>query len=180
MEQIGNSIKGIYRDILRDSDNTVIYDSGWKSNIIVDKCRILLSAFIKNEQARGIQSLKAGQGDPRWDTDGAPAPTAQLTALTDPSPYIVNAGDLQIDYLDENDEVVSNPTNRLQVSVTFGLNQPPAVAPLSSYPMREFGLFGQYTDSSGTVYEYMIDCIRHTVINKDATTTLERSVKLYF
>lgn len=180
MEKIGNSIKGIYRDILRSSDNTVIYDSGWRSNIIVDRCRVLLSAFMKNEQTRGIQSVKVGQGDPRWDIDGAPAPTAQLTTLIDPSPYIMNAGDLQIDYLDENDEVVSNPTNRLQVSVTFGLNQPPAVAPLSSYPMREFGLFGQYTDAGGTVHDYMIDCIRHTVINKDVTATLERSVKLYF
>ncbi len=180
MEQIGNSIKGIYRDILTGSDNTVIYDSGWKNNIIVDRCRILLSAFMKNEQTGGIQSLKAGKGDPQWDTSGAPAPTADLTGLTDTSPYVVDAGDLQIEYLDENDEVVPGPTNRLQVTVTFGLNQPPAQAPLSSYPMREFGLFGRYTDASGTVHDYMIDCIRHTVINKDASTTLKRAVKLYF
>lgn len=180
MEQIGNSIKGIYRDILRSSDNAIIYDSGWKSNIIVNRCRMLLSAFMKNEQTRGIQSLKVGQGDPQWDTSGAPAPDATITELTDTSPYVVAAGDLQIEYLDQNDQVVSGPTNRLQVSVTFGLNQPPAVAPLNSYPMREFGIFGQYTDASGTVHDYMIDCIRHPVINKDVTTTLERAVKLYF
>lgn len=180
MEQIGHSIKGIYRDILRNSDNTVIHDSGWQSNIIVNRCRVLLSAFMKNEQARGITSLKVGKGDPQWDADGVPAPDAQLTGLVDTSPYTVEAGDLQIEYLDENDEVVPGPTNRLQVSVTFGLDQPPAQAPLSSYPMREFGLFGRYTDASGTVQDYMIDCIRHAVINKDVTTTLERAVKLYF
>lgn len=180
MEQIGNSIKGIYRDILKNSDNIVIYDSGWRSNIIVNSCRMLLAAFMKNEKAIGIRSLKVGKGDPSWDINGTPAPDAGITALLDPSPYVVPVEKLVIDYLDENDEVVPGPSARLQVSVVLGQDQPPAVAPLSSYPMREFGIFAQYTDNLGKVNEFMIDCIRHTVINKDVTARLERAVKLYF
>lgn len=180
MEQIGNSIKGIYRDILKSSDNTVIYDSGWRSNMIVSSCRKLLAAFMKNEKAIGIRSMKVGKGDPKWDIDGTPAPDAQVEALTDTAPYSVNVDELTIDYLDENDEVVPGPSNRLQVSVVLGQDQPPAVAPLSSYSMREFGIFAQYTDPLGAVHEYMINCIRHPVINKDVTARLERAVKLYF
>jgi hypothetical protein len=180
MEHIGNSLKGIYRDILKRADNTVIFDSGWQSNIIVNRCRTLLSAFMRNEKTRGICSLKVGKGSAAWDTAGTPAPDATITGLTDTSPYIVDESNLKLEYLDENDQVVPGPTSRLQVSVTLGQDQPPAVPPLSSYPMREFGLFGEYTDTLGTVHEYMIDCIRHSVINKDVTATLERTVKLYF
>ncbi len=183
MENIGTSIRGIYRDILKTPDNTVIFDSGWKSNIVVDRCRALLSAFMGNEQTRGIQALKMGKGDAQWDVVGTPAPDAGITGLTDPDPFTVAVGDLDIVYLDDNEEPVEagqGPTSKLQITVTLGQDLPPGVAPLSSYPLREFGLFGEYTDDSGVVHEYMIDCIRHPVINKDVSATMVRTVKLYF
>ena len=55
------------------------------------------------------------------------------------------------------------------------VHEPPPDENLSSYPLREFGLFGKY----GTI-PYMIDCIRHPVIHKDTSTTLVRVVRLYF
>lgn len=179
MEKIGNSIRGIYRDILRTPDNKVISDSGWKSNIIVDRCRVLLAAFMSNETTLGVKKLKIGTGLEAWDTT-TPAPTANLTALTDSSPFTKTIGTSDIAYLDDRDEQVTGPTNRIQVTVTLAKNEPAPPSGQSSYPMREFGLFGSYTDSAGTAHDYMIDCIRHPVIHKDPSASLERIVRLYF
>ncbi|MBW2662035.1 MAG: hypothetical protein JRD93_08640 [Deltaproteobacteria bacterium] len=179
MEIIGTSIKGIYRDILREQNNNIIHDSGWVSNTIVDRCRILLAGFMKNDQPKGIQYLAVGKGIKDWDTTGAPPADSSVTQLMDPNPFQIQVADLDLVYLDKNDAEVAGPTHRLQITATLGTNEPPAVAPLSSYPLREFGLFGQYFDGTN-YYEYMIDCIRHPVIHKDVSATLIRVVRLYF
>ena len=183
MEKIVASMRGIYRDILKDQNNTVIFDSGWVSNVIVNRCRILLAAFMKNDpnkQARGIQRLKIGQGEESWDNDGTPVPDASLTGLLDPAPFSIEAADLEVVYLDNNNLEGHIPNPRLQITATLGTDQPPPPSPgLSFYSLREFGLFGEYIDG-GEVYEYMIDCIRHPVIRKNVAATLIRVVRLYF
>lgn len=183
MEKIGASIKGIYRDILKDRDNNIIFDSGWTSNLIVRGCRTLLAAFMKNDHTKtvkGVQCLKVGRGDPAWDTaEGPTPPIDSLTGLVDTNPYSIPVGSLDLVYLDESDAEVSGPTNRLQVTAALEAGEPPLDPPLSTYPLREFGLFGEYDGGSGAL-EYMIDCIRHPVIHKDASATLIRVVRLYF
>jgi len=186
MEKICASIKGIYRDVLKDRDNRIIFDGGWRSNLIVNGCRTLLAAFMKNDQTRqvlGITSLRVGPGESSWDVSGAPAPTADLNGLVEasdePDIFNVDVGNLEIRFLDENDTEVLFPTNRLQISAALGVNEPPLDTGQTAYPLREFGLFGQYVEG-GVVTDYMIDCIRHPVIHKDANTTLLRVVRLYF
>jgi len=175
MTMIGNSIKGIYRDLLKGPNDDIIYDSGWVSNRIVDRCRKLLAGFMKNDQPKGIQFLAVGQGKKEWDTSGAPPPNSSVTKLMDPNPFTIDVKNLSLVYLKENDEEVKGPTNRLQITATLGTNEPPAVASVSSYPLREFGLFGKFGGK-----DYMIDCIRHPVIHKDVSATLIRVVRLYF
>jgi hypothetical protein len=183
MDEKYSSIKGIYRDILKDGNNTVIFDSGWVSNVIVDQCRALLAALMKNNTPGGITCLKVGKGDPNWDTmaEGPPHPIESETGLTDGGPYTVNVGEhLVLHYLHESGVVVDYPTNRLEITATLGTDVPPSPEPhLSTYPLREFGLFGEYNDGE-TTHEYMIDCIRHPVIHKDVSSTLVRVVRLYF
>ena len=181
MDEKCSSIKGIYRDVLLRPDKTVIFDSGWQSNLIVDVFRVMLAEFMKNKQYvnRGITYLKVGKGYSVWDENGAPAPNEGMTGLIDPDPFVLSEAGLLIECLDENDVVTDSPTSRLQVTATLGTDQPPGVAPLSSYPLREFGLFGEYEDDTGAAQDYMIDCIRHPVIHKDASTTLIRVVRLY-
>ncbi|MCK4761385.1 MAG: hypothetical protein KAW12_04235 [Candidatus Aminicenantes bacterium] len=177
------SIRGIYRDIIKDENHRIIYDSGWKSNLIVDRCRVLIAAFMKNENTRGIQKVKLGRGQKEWDNEdeGPPAPVPATAALEDPEPYLVDENAWSLEYLDENDQHANTPTDRLQVTITLGENQPPAPADsvVTTYPIREFGLFGVFTDGAGD-HDYMIDCIRHQVIHKDTSATLIRKVKLYF
>lgn len=176
--EIVTSIKGIYRDILKGKDGNLIYDSGWVTNTIMDRCRILLSGFMKNDPSYGIQRLAVGRGLKQWDTTGAPSPDpATTTNLVDrfnpPIPY----ADLNLVYLDEDDTVVvgQRKTDRLQVTATLVPGYPTPVSPLTSYPLREFGLFGKFNDE-----EYMINYIRHPVIHKDESATLIRLIKLYF
>jgi len=178
MEIIGISIRGIYRDILKGPNDNIIYDSGWVSNTIVDNCRNLLAGFMKNdpsESIEGIRYLAVGKGLEEWDSSGALPPDSSVIQLVDPNPFIIDVKNLSLVYLKENDEEVKGPTNRLQITATLGTKEPPAVAPLSSYPLREFGLFGKFGDDP-----YMIDCIRHPVIHKDVSATLIRVVRLYF
>jgi hypothetical protein len=190
MDEKYSSIKGIYRDILKDGNNTVIFDSGWVSNVIVDQCRALLAALMKNNTPGGIRCLKVGKGDPNWDTlaEGPPPPNESETALVDEEPYAIDVGDhLVLHYLHGSGAVVDYPTNRLEITATLGANVPPPPEPhVSTYPLREFGLFGVYVEVDKNdpevrhEYEYMIDCIRHPVIHKDETATLIRTVRLYF
>ena len=166
-------LKGIYRDCLRTSQGKLISDSGWRSNMIVLRCRTLLSSFLKNDTAIGIRALQVGRGDPSWDTTPPPLPDPNtLNALTDATPFELPVAQLTLEYLDSSDSVIATPSNRLQITATLGPNVPPTPNP---YPLREFALFGQL----GGVRQ-MIDYIRHPLIQKDATTTLERKVRLIF
>jgi hypothetical protein len=169
-------IEGIYRDRLLSPRGEVVFDSGWRSNMIVMRCRVLLAGFMKNEaSARGIQSMKVGRGDAAWDNLAQPPKPDPntLNQLVDNAPFVIALANLDLKYLAPNDTPVLVPTNRLQITATLGPNQPtPGADP---FPLREFGLFGQM---NGT--EFMIDYIRHPLVEKDSLMTLERKVRLVF
>jgi hypothetical protein len=164
-------IRGKYRDTLLTPAGRPIFDSGWHSNMIVTNCRILLAGFMKSETAFGIRALHIGKGDPSWDTSPVAA-DAGISQLVDPDPFKVPIDDLQMDYLDQKDRVIDKPTNRIQILITLGRNQPDVPG---KYPMREFGLFGELKGSP-----YMINYVRHPVIEKDASTIIERKIRLIF
>jgi hypothetical protein len=164
------SIHGIYRDVVEDAERRVVRDSGWVSNTIVSRCHELLASFMKNGPASGIQYLEVGRGSDTWDAEPVPSGPGQ-TALVDENPFKVE--DLEVAYLDADDDVQEAPSNRLQITATLGPGYPPVDG--TSYPLREFGLFGELDGEP-----YMINAIRHPVIHKDATTTLIRVVRLYF
>jgi hypothetical protein len=172
----GSLIEGIYRDRLVGPNNEVLLDSGWKSNMIVLRCRVLLAGFMKNEaSARGIQSLKFGKGDAAWDQLAQPPKPDpnSLDQLVDTAPFIIPLANLKLEYLNpRNSDLSAQATNCVQISATLGPGQPPAPDP---YPLREFGLFGQMNNT-----EFMIDYVRHPVIEKDSLMTLDRKVRLIF
>jgi len=165
-------IKGIYRDRLMDAGGQLVFDSQWKSNLIVTNCRVLLAGFMRNEaSARGIRSLQVGQGDPNWDTaPQAPPPTSN--ALTDTTTqFPIPVANLTLQYLNDSDAIVTGPTSRIQIIATLGSNQPIA----GIYNLREFGLFGELNGQP-----FMIDYVRHPVIQKSGSFTLERRIRLIF
>jgi len=170
------NFKGIYRDILYSKDRNIKYDSGWKANLIVSQARMLLAAFMRNDSPNGIQKFVVGKGDPSWDTS-LPSPVETDTHLFDETTFFeIDKDELVIAYLDESIAVVEEgPTTRIQITATLGQNQPPPIAGSTIYPLREFGLFGLFDETP-----YMIDYVIHPVINKDATDTLIRTIRLIF
>ncbi|HEU4597394.1 MAG TPA: hypothetical protein VFS10_19855 [Pyrinomonadaceae bacterium] len=173
-------IEGIYRDVLRGPAGELIRDAGWKPNLIVLRCRELLAAFMKGDGAEaplGIQSLKIGRGDPAWDNvPPPPKPPETSIQLVDGTPFVIPKEDLTLQYLNGNNEFSAVPTNRLEIIAVLGPGQPdPQLGLPSPYPIREFGLFGKLKG-----VDYMIDYVRHPLIEKDVAVTLERRIHLIF
>jgi hypothetical protein len=165
-------IKGIYRDRLLDAGGQLVSDSEWKSNLIVTNCRVLLAGFMRNEVALGIQELQVGQGDPSWDTTPPPAPPLTSNQLVDTTTkFTIPVANLTLQYLNDSDAIVPGPTSRIEITATLGPNQPiPGI-----YNLREFGLFGKLKGAP-----FMIDYVRHPVIQKSGSFTLERRIRLIF
>jgi len=178
MESIGTPIKGIYRDILKGPANRVILDSGWVANTIVDRCRILLAGFVKNESTHGLTYLAVGRGQDGWDDLTRPLPVPDPATTTDLERRYeptIPVADLQLVYLGATDEEVAGPTSRLQITARLRENYPQPIPPFNTYPLREFGLFARFGGA-----DYMINCVRHPLIQKDASTSLIRVIRLYF
>ena len=170
------SIRGIYRDVLHKPRQGVVHDSGWVSNTIVSRFRVLLASFVKNQlPIHGLRHLAVGQGDPAWDSDGIPAPSDASTALVQPYEDPIVAEDLEVEYLDIADEVQEDPSSRIQITAQLAPGYPPPTGGLDTYPLREFGLFGELAG-----VPYMLNSIRHPVIHKNSAATLIRIVRLYF
>jgi len=171
------TVKGIYKDELLDAGGRVLFDSGWKSNLIVLRCRMLIAGFMKNEaRVLGIQTLQFGRGLESWDANPPAAPDPLTTTLVDKTPFVLSSGpSLVLQYLDNADNVLAaGPSTRIQIVATLGPGQPAAVTG-NTYPLREFGLFGKLGDQ-----DFMIDYVVHAVIQKDITVTLERKIRLIF
>ena len=179
------TIKGIYRDVLKDSSGLVEYDSGWVSNTIVERCHILLAALMKDPSAAmGAAFLAVGSGDEAWDDrpDGPPDPATTEEDLKnryigyddEENRGMLALGSEAITYYGGDD---GNPTSSLEITATLNPGYPKVDpnAVLRTYPLREFGLFGKIADEP-----YMINCVRHPVIHKDETATLIRVIRLYF
>ena len=169
--------QGMYRDVLRDASGRVLWDRGWSNNAIVVDCRRLLAAFMGGTPAGtlGVQGLRVGAGLAAWDVTPPAPPTGNETALTDPNAFLVSGAALAFSFL--NGGLPSaTPTNRLQIVATLGPNLPNwPDANHSTGNLREFGLVGQL---GGT--PTLINVVRHPVIAKDPTSTLERTIWLVF
>jgi hypothetical protein len=161
---------GYYRDRLVTARGHIV-DHGWHSNLIVNRARFLIAGFMRGDGAAGIQRLLVGRGLDAWDeTPEAPSRTAH--ELADPSPFEVPLASAEIEYVDAAGEANAGPTNRLRLLVTLGENEPAGEDP---YPLREFGLFGEFDGEA-----YMINYVRHGVIRKPADATLVRTIQLVF
>jgi len=176
LENINHNFRGIYRDILKEPGRGIVFDSGWNSNTIVVQGRMLIAGLISRDSTSGVQHLAVGQGDPSWDNGSIPAtdPLTTTSLVNGYSPEIDHNA-LDYTYLNESGEPAAGPTNRLQISATLGVGYPEVQEDTSTYPLREFGLFGKHGEEF-----YMINCIRHPVIHKGENATLIRTVQLFF
>lgn len=174
MHSQSSSLYGEYHDRIITAGSRVI-DLGWRSNIIVDRCRELLAAFMKGDSALGLQFLAVGQGDALWDSQPAGPSSPGTQKLADAGAVHIPVAGGSVVYLDAAGTAVAGPTHRILVTVTIEPGTPAIENGKTSYPLREFGLFGKLGAA-----EYMIDYVRHPVIHKQAGDTLVRTIRLVF
>lgn len=170
----GKGPTGKYRDrLLRPGAGAEEWD--WRSNIVVDNCRLLLAGFMRGADVKGVGFLAVGRGDPAWDAVDPGHPPASVSALADASPVLIPVPPGDIAFLDAEGNLSVTPTRRIQVTVTLAPGTPAPGGGETAYPLREFGLFGTFGAD-----RYMIDYVRHPVIHKGAGDTLVRTIRLVF
>ncbi len=167
--------QGRYRDVLRGPGGGAVHDAGWRDNAVVTDCHRLLAGFMAGLPALGIQGVLIGAGLLAWDAGGPPPARPGQAMLVDPAPFLVPAADLRIDFLDDAG-VTAMPTHRLQIVATLGPGIPAwPDAGHGAVSLREFGLVGRLNGIAT-----LINYVTHPVINKDPTSTLERTLWLAF
>lgn len=168
-------IRGHYRDILTDRRARTRWDSGWRSNLIVQNCNVLLAALLKRQEGmQGILYWAIGQGDGAWDSS-CPSPSSGDSRLCKEVARLALAPD-RIVYLDDSEQAIASPSDCLEISAEFS---GATFARGGSQPLREFGLFGgDATDQPDT--GFMIDYVIHPCINLTPDWTLHRKLRLAF
>lgn len=168
-----SGLRGIYRDVFVRPGRPDL-DRGWTHNLIVERCRALLAAFMAGEPVLGVQALHLGRGDVAWDAGAPPPAPESIAALIDPTPVIVPVAGAAVRFLDAVGNESMTPTARIEITLDLGPGTPPP-DPDGTFPLREFGLFGEIDGAPA-----MIDYVRHPVMHKGPDDTLVRTIRLEF
>ncbi|HUX76173.1 MAG TPA: hypothetical protein VMY40_05990 [Anaerolineae bacterium] len=168
-------IKGCYHDVLTDSQGRVQWEDGWRPNLIVQPCSVLLAALMKGHPAlQGILYWAVGRGEKDWDAL-CPSPRPDDTHLAAEIARQALTPE-QIVYLDDADQESDVPTNCLEITAEFKGED---LVSNGFQSLREFGLFGG--DATGAPDSgFMIDYVIHPRIDLSPGDTLERKLRLTF
>lgn len=141
-------------------------------NTIVNSIGKLISCLFKAQAGySGIQYWAVGSGSDGWDNVNPPVAQVTDVGCTNeigrkaiPSSNIV--------FLDNNNSVSQTPTNRIQITLTFGENDCNGV-------WREFAIFGgnaTTTPNSGIAINHKT----HAIMVKTNTMVVERQIRFTF
>ena len=137
-------------------------------NLVVNSFLNLVMCLLKHQSGySGIQYRAVGSGNSAWDSNlTTPELTAtRLTAELGRVPISLD----EINFLDSNYDIIQTPSNIIQISHTFGVNDCNGV-------WREFGIFGGNATSqlnSGI----MINKRHHAIITKTEEMSIERVMR---
>lgn len=166
-------IKGCYYDVIADSHGRL--HSGWRSNLIVRNCNLLLAALMKNEiNMQGILYLAIGEGKDDWDSS-RPVPLLTTSKLAKEVARM-EITENQVVYLDNLNKPVETISNRLEITIKFRGED---FISNVFQTVREFGLFGG--DATGEPNSgFMINYVIHPRIDLTSDLTFTRKLRLAF
>lgn len=148
--------------------NGVLVEERVGHNLVVNTALNLIMALLKRQSGySGIQYWAVGSGASSWDS-GLPSPTAGDTRLTAEIGRVAISPS-EIVFLNGNLQVSSTPTNIIQITHTFGVND-------CNGKWREFGIFGGNATASANS-GIMINKRNHEVITKTSEMTVERVMR---
>ena len=137
-------------------------------NLVVNSFLNLVMCLLKQQSGyKGIQYWAVGSGASSWDSS-LPNPDISATKLTSELGRVPIAAS-EIQFLNSNYNVVTTPTNILQISHTFGPTDCNGV-------WREFGIFGGNATTAANS-GIMINKRHHAVITKTEEMTIERIMR---
>ena len=137
-------------------------------NLVINSFLNLVMCLLKQQSGyTGIQYWAVGTGAEAWDSN-MPSPSIDATKLTSELGRVAISPS-EISFLNSNHEVVSTPTNIIQIKHTFGTNDCNGV-------WREFGIFGGNATAE-TNSGVMINKRHHAVITKTEEMTIERTMR---
>ena len=137
-------------------------------NLVVNSFLNLVMCLLKQQSGyKGIQYWAVGSGASSWDAS-LPNPDISATKLTSELGRVPIAAS-EIQFLNSNYNVVTTPTNILQISHTFGPTDCNGV-------WREFGIFGGNATTAANS-GIMINKRHHAVITKTEEMTIERIMR---
>ena len=148
--------------------NGVLVEERVGHNLVVNTALNLIMALLKRQSGySGIQYWAVGSGASSWDS-GLPSPTAGDTRLTAEIGRVAISPS-EIVFLNGNLQVSSTPTNIIQITHTFGVND-------CNGKWREFGIFGGNATARANS-GIMINKRNHEVITKTSEMTVERVMR---
>lgn len=157
--------------------NGVLVDTIESSNLVVDKCSVLLAQLMSMKNTNGIQYWAIGSGsaawDEQWGTPSPPTPSASTVKLVNEI-YRKAITSSDIKYVDsEGTEYPdTTPTNMIKITIVVGESE-------GNGDWREFGLFGggaTATRDSGLMIDHKI----HKILSKTSEISVTRSIVLEF
>lgn len=157
----GQSIDRIYK-------NGELVDEIVGHNLVVNSFLNLVMCLLKQQSGyKGVQYWAVGSGAEAWDNN-MPTPDINATRLTAELGRVpISANDLS--FLNANYEVVSTPTNILQIKHTFGATD-------CNGEWREFAIFGGNATANANS-GIMINKRHHKIITKTEEMVVERIMR---
>jgi len=158
-------VRGSVRDRLLDADGRLLWDSGWRSNLVLWRGLDLVGALLvggAGTGSDGLRFLAVGTGDPAWGAGTPPAPSATADSLVaEVARRRIDPG-AGLSY--------DTGTHTVAVDVTFGPDE-------ANGELRELGLFGAGA-SARPGSGWLFNCRRHAPLVKQAGQSLQRSLRL--
>lgn len=141
-------------------------------NLVVDDCSKLIAALMKGQAGYGgVKFFAVGRGSNNWSNENPPTPDATASKLTNEC-YRKAIGANDVVFIDAANVVSANPTNRIQITVTFEETE-------ANGELREIAIFGGNATSTANS-GLMINCKNHPLIYKTTGMRLQRVIRFTF
>ena len=164
MSIVNIGVTGWWKDIFRKPDGSILYQTGWKKNLIVENFAKVITGHWKQDGTFNLGSFQYAVGT------GTVAAVKQNTQL---GTEVFRKAVTSLEYLDSVLAVSATPTDHIQFTTQLTSSE------ANGNTLTEFGLFGGA--ASATVNSgFLMDRVVHAGIIKASPTVIDRLIRFEF
>jgi hypothetical protein len=169
VDKISN-INGYWKDTLIYDDH--VEETGYRKNKILNSGRMILAGQIFGDQnITPIAYIAQGQGNSSWDNSVPEADPSQKRLVAE----LDRREPDEIVYLDGQNSVSVNPTNKIRITKVYPKNDP-----LNGEVIREEGMFGGTNATQDLNTGQLFNVFNHKKIEKTSDFKLKRQLIIEF